>query len=597
MQRKTSLFFIFLIATTLTLYRCANPVTPTGGPKDAEPPKVLACDPPNFAVNFKGNSFRIDFDEFINLKSPATEVFISPPLKKPLDPRLRGKSLLLKFEDSLVQNLTYSVTFGNAIADFTESNLLKGFNYVFSTGSYVDTLSLQGTLVNAFDHKPQKDAFVELYLNNNDTLPLDSLPLHVPPYYLTKTDATGYFIFNNLQDKRFKLVALFDQNGDLIFNQSTEKIAFSDSMVKPYYIVREKADTARKDSSTITLQKNSKSKAENPVLVRKADSTRKADSVKLAQSIYPSYPLFLFEETDSIQRVVKTNSPDEGIAVITFRFPAKNIRFVPLNFDSITPWHKVEYSGKKDSVILWITRPKTDSLIMKVLTDNDVVDTIMMDITKKRSQKKSDKKEKPAQLVITNLSKGSGLNQFKNKLLLSFSYPLIRWDFSGILLIENKDTLHPKIAFSDSLKRKIEIQNKWLEETAYKIIIPDSVFYGINDISHDSVTIDFRTRAERDFGNLILSMNIDKRPGQYIIQLLDEKEAMLFEERVISQSEKIHFNFMTPGKYKIKAIHDRNNNRRWDTGNYKKNLQPETVLYLPKTVEIRANWDVEESWD
>ena len=109
--------------------------------------------------------------------------------------------------------------------------------------------------------------------------------------------------------------------------------------------------------------------------------------------------------------------------------------------------------------------------------------------------------------------------------------------------------------------------------------------------------MDFRSRSERDFGNLILTMNLEKRPGQYIVQLLDEKELILYEEYVTSQSGKIRFAFMNPGKYKIKAILDRNKNRRWDSGNYRKNLQPEEVKYFPKIIEIRANWDVEETWD
>ncbi len=596
MQPKTGLFFIFLIGTALLLSRCANPVSPDGGPKDLKPPSVLACYPPNLSVRFRENSFRIDFDEFINLKNPATEVFISPPLKTPLDPRLRGKSLLVKFDDTLVADITYSITFGNAIADFTESNVLKGFNYVFSTGDFVDTLSLQGTLVNAFDHKPQKDVFVELYINNNDTLPFDSLPLRVAPYYLTKTDDRGYFIFKNLQDKQFKLFALSDQNGDLIFNQLTEKIAFADSLVKPYYIQRNKADTTRKDSTIKAIIKNSKPNIAEAEKLRKADSVRVADSVKNSQLLYPSYALYLFEETDSIQRVVKSTTPETGIVVFTFRFPAKEIRFIPLNFDSLAPWHVAEYSTRKDSITLWITRPDTDSLVLKILSDTVVLDTVMLDITGKDIPKKSDKKIKASALTLTGAPK-NGLNQFKNDLILTFSYPLIRWNFDSIMMIEGKDTLFPKIEFSDSLKRNIIVHHKWLEEKAYKLLIPDSIFFGINNISHDSIRIEFRTRAEREFGNLILDMNIDEHPGQYIVQLLDEKEATRYEEHVIIQSGKISFNFMPPGKYKIKAILDRNKNRRWDTGNYKQRIQPEEVKYFSKTVEIRSNWDVEETWD
>jgi uncharacterized protein (DUF2141 family) len=596
-QRSIILFYFFLISAALLLYSCANPVSPTGGPKDLTPPIVIGCQPPNLATKFNDHSIRIDFNEFINLKSPATEIFISPPLKTPLDPRLRGKSLVIKLEDSLSVNTTYSITFGNSIVDLTESNALKGFNYVFSTGDFVDTLSLQGNLQTAFDHKPQKDVFVELYMDNNDTIPFDSLPLRVAPYYITKTDDQGNFRFNNLQNEPYKLFALADQNGDLIFNQPSEKIAFYDSLVSPFYISVPRQDTSRKDSLQTNPGKTAGNKVKNADSLRKTDSIHKADSIRQNYLLYPSYPLFLFEESDSIQRMVNATFPKEGLVLLVFRFPVKDLRIVALNFDSITPWFIEEASKHKDSVRLWITRPKVDSLIAKVITGNKLMDTLRLEISQKEIQKKPSKKDKQGQLAISNSAAGSGFNQYKNKIVLTFSYPLIRWDFKRILLISDKDTVHPEIQFSDSLKRRIIVLHKWVEEKSYKILIPDSVFFGIHDITHDSILMDFRTKGEKDFGNLILTMNMDKRPGQYIVQLMNEKESTIFEEQIINGSGKIHFDFMHPGKYKIKAILDRNRNKRWDTGNYKLQIQPEEVIYLPKIVEIRANWDVEETWD
>jgi hypothetical protein len=109
--------------------------------------------------------------------------------------------------------------------------------------------------------------------------------------------------------------------------------------------------------------------------------------------------------------------------------------------------------------------------------------------------------------------------------------------------------------------------------------------------------MNFSTKGENDFGNLIVAMNLDKRPGQYIVQLLNDSESTVYEEKVLNASATMRFEFMVPGKYKLKAISDRNRNRKWDTGNYKSNIQPEEVIYYYKTLEIRANWDVEETWD
>ncbi len=597
MQRPPLLFFFFSIATALLLVRCANQVSPTGGPRDVTPPRVTLCEPPLFATRFTGNSVTVTFDEFITLKNPVTEVFISPPLKAPLDNRLRGKSLVIKLTGKLDSNTTYSITFGNAITDLTEGNVLKGFNYVFSTGDIVDTLSLQGTLVSAFDHKPQKDVFVELYLNNNDTLPFDSLPLKVAPYYVTKSDENGYFIFNNLRNRKYKLFALNDLSGDLIFNQPSEKIAFYDTLVEPVYFLFNRNDTIRKDTLHPGATKPVAASAKDAEVRRKTDSVHRADSVRQMRSKYPSFPLFLFEETDSIERIVKSTFTREAMVLFKFRFPVGDVKFIPLNFDSVVPWYLPEFSRLRDSVTLWITRPKTDSLLLKVVAGGRVIDTVHLEFQRKDISKRAIKKGMGEQLGISSSAKSSGLNQYKNKMLLSFSYPLALWNFSKVLLIEDKDTLHPRISFTDSIQRTAVVAHKWKEDKQYTLIFPDSIFYGITHISHDSIRLSFKTKAERDFGNLVLSMNMDKRPGQYIVQLMDEKETLVYEEKVVNASGKIRFDFLTPGKYKIKAIHDRNFNGHWDTGNYRKKIQPEEVIYLPKIIEIRSNWDVEEEWD
>lgn len=591
------IFYILLISALFLLSRCARPVSPQGGPKDVTPPTVISCDPLNFGTHFHGKSFRIDFDEFISLKNPVKEIFISPPIGSLPETRLRGKSLIVRFNDSLAPNTTYSITFGNAIEDLAENNVLRGFNYVFSTGDFVDSLSLHGNLQTAFDHKAQKDVFIELYMNNNDTLPFDSLPLRVPPYYITKTDEQGNFIFHNLRNEQFKLFALADQNGDLIFNQPSEKIAFYDSLVKPYYIEKPEPDTLQKDSTVIDSNLTSLVTVANTDSLHKPDSVLLADSIKQNLPGYPSCSLYLFEESDSIQRLKKSAFPMEGMVLLVFRFPVNALRIVPLNFDTLSPWYIPEMSKQRDSVYLWITRPNVDSLIAEVIVDQKVMDTIHLEVSKKESQKKSAKTGKQGQLGLSVSATGSGLNQFKHPLFMTFTFPLIRWDFGKVLLITEKDTIHPELSFSDSLKRKILLIHKWEEGKNYKIVIPDSVFFGINNFSHDSILIPFKTREEKDFGNLIVTVNLDKRPGRYIVQLMNDNESIVYEEHMITGSEEISFDFMPPGKYKLKAINDRNGNGRWDTGNYKLKIQPEEVIYFPKTIEIRGNWDVEETWD
>ncbi len=583
-----SLFAAFLLVT------CASPVTPAGGPKDVKTPSVAVCEPDNHSVKFNTNAIRIEFDEFINLKNPLQEIFISPPLKQRLETKLRGKSLIVLIKDTLASNTTYSISFGNAISDITENNIFTGFTYVFSTGNFIDSLSLKGTLVDAFNLLPQKDIFVELYANNNDSLPLDSLPLYTPPYYVTKSDENGNYLFNNLKNSVYLLFALSDQNGDLIFNQPAEKIAFSDTLVKPYYLAPSTIDTLKKDTLTGNLQTGIS--IPNSDSLRIADSLRKSDSLSRMALLYPSYDLFLFEETDSVQRLINSRFLREGMAILAFRFPVEDIHIVPLNFDSLSTWSVNEFSQKRDTVTLWITRPKTDTLIVRMVVNKQLVDTLRMYFVKKEGSKKTDKKNIGSQLTFQNAASTSGLNQYKNKLELVASYPLARWDFSRVLLVADKDTVPADLEFTDSLKRHIQVNHKWEEEKSYTLIIPDSIFFSINGFSHDSIIQTFRTKAEKDFGNLVVTLNIDHQPGQYIVQLLNDKETSIIDERIIDKSGKINMNYINPGQFKLKAVLDRNKNKKWDTGNYRMHIQPEAVFYLPKKIEIRSNWDVEENW-
>ena len=590
---------LLVLSLCLLLLSCANPVAPEGGPKDTKPPKVLKSDPPDFSANFKDNSIKIDFDEFIALKNQAAEVNVSPPLKTRPDLKLRGKSLIVKIDDTLAANTTYSIDFGKSISDITENNILTGFSYTFSTGPYIDSLSLRGNVMNAFDLTTPKDVFALLYIDRCDTIPMDSLPMKVKPYYVTKINEKGEFQFHNLRSSPMKLTALADLNGNLIFDQATEKVAFSDSLVHPYYIPKPKIDssTLKKDSlkaGTDTVRIKAK---ETASLKRKikiaADTTKKDTAAKPAA--FPDHLLLLFDDADSIQRIQKSLLVKKGLVLLVFRFPIKAPKLKPLNCDTAKQWALTEHTPRKDSVYLWLTDPEMDSLIVQVSSAGKVLDTLKMDVSSKNSTSSKKKEPVKSYLVVSNNTIAATLNQFAGNFTLTFSYPIASAKLKRIRLLQEKDTLKPKVYFADSLKRLLYIEAKWKEDKNYSVFIPDSVFTGINGLSNDTIRSSFKTRQAREFGNLIMDIDIVKQPGDYVIQLLNEKDIVLVE-RKINTSGKIRFEYLNTGKFKVKAIFDRNHNGRWDTGNFKKMVQPEKVSFLQKTLEIRANWDVEEKW-
>jgi hypothetical protein len=248
-------------------------------------------------------------------------------------------------------------------------------------------------------------------------------------------------------------------------------------------------------------------------------------------------------------------------------------------------------------VTLWLTQPGLDSITLTINARNKIPDTVSLsNEVSAEKPKKGDKKEGTA-LQIISPATGYAFNQFRSAMEITWSYPVSEADFKKFIMIEDKDTLVPEIKYADSLHRKMVILHKWKEDKLYKLIIPDSSVTAMTGTQKDTIFYSFRTRAEKDFGNLVIAVNLPEWNGNYLIQLLNEKENLLYEQKITRGKENIRFEHLPPLKYKLKAVTDRNGNGKWDPGNFYRMMQPEEVKYFPKPLEIRANWDVEETWN
>src|ERR1044072_834737 len=205
---------------------CAQIVTPDGGPKDTSPPYAVHYSPDSAATNFHGTKIVITFNEYISLNDLNKQLIISPAVKRKPEVTVRKKDLVIQFKDTLEPNTTYSISFGKAIRDITESNVLNNFRYVFSTGPYIDSLKCSGRVVNAQNLRGEKNVLVMLYRNTSD-----SAPYREKPYYYTRTDDDGNFMLTNLAAATYRIFALADEGEDYLFNTPDERIAFSDSLL------------------------------------------------------------------------------------------------------------------------------------------------------------------------------------------------------------------------------------------------------------------------------------------------------------------------------------------------------------------------------
>ena len=590
LQTQLRLFIKIVIPATLVLYAvaCATIVTPTGGPKDITPPVMLGSNPQNLSTNFNGKKIVINFDEYIVLKTPEKFLLISPPMKEMPDISVKGHAVIIKIADTLRDNTTYNFYLGEAIVDIAENNPVANFNFAFSTGPDIDSLSLSGNVTDAFSRMPVKAALVMLYNDFTDSVPMKQIPM-----YVSRTTDKGNFRFNNLASGKYRAVALIDGNSDYMYNLPTEMIGFSSDSVQPYYNAIDLSDTNA---------------------VKKADST-----------IQNLVSINLFPEPDSIQRIVKSVLSAKNRISVFFRYPMKKPGLRALNVPDSLPWALQEWNPSLDTLNAWLVN-KPDTLNLEISERGVVLDTVTISTNMKVTAKTRTKEAitaikavfdtvatpanpkipgrsrvKDAAAVLnytTSLSNGwLGCN---NPLIISFSNPVDSCSLKSIQLIcmtkLDTVTITPQARFMDTIHRHLEVIHKWNSTDIYDLYIPEGSFTDIYGNISDSAHTVFRMKPLEEYGRFAVTIN-RREPGcPILVQLLNEK-GLALNQQVVTTGKRVDFGLLPPAKYGLKAIMDANGNGRWDTGVFLKKIQPEIVLIHPNIFQVRTNWELEETWD
>lgn len=576
-MKKISNYILFAFIA-LIINGCANAVSPTGGPKDEIPPVVLGTSPDNFSKNFSGKTINVTFDEFVTLDNASKNILISPPQKKSPTYRLNGKTLLIRFEDNLKPETTYSINFGNAIKDLHEGNILKDYVFVFSTGENIDTLSLAGKAISAQTLKPAEDFFVFLYSDDNDTVKLDSLPYCVVPNYMTKTNKKGEFAFSGLADKEYLLFAIKDVNSNMLFDLPNEEIGYYPEMVKPQYIPVNQfvIDTAIKDS----------------VVMKPApfDTTK--------------YNLNTFVQEDSIQKILKKETFDDGVLRFAFRYPADNVSIGPK--DELPDSIKIMkvFSEKRDTVSLYVM-PEIDSLWICINYDTIIKDTTHYSLKMRKAVKPNKRKKNEEEVVVKrlNIKDNAAGNKLKpnQQLILSFNDPVVDVAMRDTMwFITAKDTIYNDLRFTkvDEYGFKYKVEKNFKPEEKYQIIIPDSVFFGFRGLTNDTLKLNFSVPELAQYGNIYLTVEVPENVPQIIVDLLDTKDKLI-DKQIITKTQEVVFEYLDAGKYKLRATYDMDANGEWSPGNFKHKIQPEKIVFYKTELDVKANWDIDldEPWE
>jgi hypothetical protein len=607
---------LFLLITIFAYEGCAKIGSPTGGPRDEAPPEVIATKPVNYSTGFNQKRIEIEFDEFIQLEDINHELVVSPPLEENPVVRIRKKSILVDLGDAdqLREQTTYTLNFGQAIVDNNEGNLLENYEFVFSTGDYIDSLGVSGIVLNAFDLQPfEEPVYVMLYDVHYDSVPYKEIPL-----YIGKASEKGAFFINNIIPDTFKVFALKDVNFNYLYDLPDEYIAFMDStIVLSAELVMAYIDSIRllQDTLTIDSLKIDQIDAAGidlPIDTAEADlQDTMPESFKKQYSI--AFDLYMFQEDKTPQYLSDYKRVDPRRIEFYFNRPVKDTVIIePLNFEPVDNWFILERFTMGDTLFYWIkdsiiyqqdtlklhlNYQVTDS-VMNYINYDDTLSLIYIEEVTRRRRQKDEEQEKEEFLGLSVDVRRGGKHDIYKKIEIIPDHPVASIDRSKINLFMKEDTVEYPQEFTiiaDSLcVRKYFLDHSWEEGMNYRLFIDPDAFTGIYELSNDTIDIPFQIQYLDQYGKILLS--IENVNQQVVIQLMSDEE-QLIRKKVCNQNGLVEFPFLEPGKYKLKVLYDDNRNGKWDTGRYLEKIQPERVKYYKGSIEVRTNWDLEMKWD
>lgn len=654
------LHVIIFVAIGLICHSCATIGNPEGGPRDEAPPVLVSCDPLPNSLNITKKEIKLLFDEIVQLVSQNDKVVVSPVQKQAAIIKANNKTITITFQDTLLENTTYSIDFSDAIADNNEGNALEGFSFAFSTGDSIDIHQISGILLNARDLEPQKSTMVGVHTNFEDTV-----FKRVPLVRIAKTNERGEFTIRNLKKGDYKLFALKDANSDYKFDSPSEDIAFLDEIITPVAMAESVRDTifnANHEIDTIIEAIHYKH-TPNDIL------------------------LSMFNENFQSQYLLKNERPARHKLYLEFAAPADTLPEIRLLGDSILTtkdWYKIQHSQTNDTITYWLT----DSVLMAndsiriearyLRTDTTqqlsyLLDTIPFNMRPVRANskaKESDNKSKSGEAPERGTGGGErggeprgggerggehGNPEERGEPITQDTEPQGeepqdeeesgRKGRRGRKDKEETDSI-PSIPFLDMKiisKQTLDIYAPIyidfpepidsISPTAVKLEIKQDTIWesagGITlKLKNEYSILNYQIEHEWEEGG-VYKLSIDSASiyglyGLFNAPMVQEFKVRKLEEysnlfvtvnvpdsavvELLNSSDNIvrvapveegiaTFLYVNPGDYYLRLFIDSNGNGEYDTGNYDMKLQPEDVYYYPSKITLKQNWDIEQSWD
>ncbi|MBR5101358.1 MAG: Ig-like domain-containing protein [Bacteroidales bacterium] len=586
----TVLLLALFVACCCFSHSCANTTTaPSGGPKDTIPPVLLKITPGPGQTGFPQTEGKVTllFNEYTVIKTPG-DILLSPPTRHKPTTKIKGKNIVVTIPDTLREDQTYTLDFGQALADNNEGNLAPRIVYAFSTGETLDSLYFTGSVLDSKTLTPVKNMLVAAYLDPSDSACFKTLPDAV-----VKTDDWGFFVLRNLRDTTYSVYVYTDTDTDFKYNPDEDEVGFLDTTYRPVNALADTIYELRPFNMKDTL---------------------------LCSLRVPMVTLLTFKELQTVQYLQNSGRVSERQGFL--KFSAADVQIERMEFVGIPDSSVIlQYNATRDSIDFWIntdyrlddsllvrfTYMKTDSTGVLAPVDEQLSLAVAAPESGTPGPPQGEQKASGPDTVFLLQIQAQDETVEQLGVRIESTLPIIRILRDSLQLWEtNPKGQKAEKTFSfrqdtAELRRYIITPTEQLiKGYEYELKIAQGAFVNLDRLPNAAATSKFKIPQAENLSLLELDLTgVDER---YIVELTDEKGSKVFRTYHVDQPEKLSFPYLKAGKYMIRITCDQNRNGLIDTGNLLARKQPETVRFYEsspgnKVLEILESAEIEQTID
>ena len=596
------LLYIFCMACVVV--GCARMGQPDGGWFDDDPPVVIGSNPVDQSTNVSAKKITIYFDEFIKLEDATNKVIVSPPQLEMPEIKATGKRIVVELQDTLKENITYTIDFSDAISDNNEGNPLGNYTFSFSTGDRIDTMEVAGYVLDASNLEPIKGILVGLYEDL-----ADSAFKTKPMLRVSRSDSRGHFVIKGVAPGSYRTYALKDADGDFRFGQKSEMLAFNHEIYVPSSKPDVRIDTIWRDSLHIETFRQT----------------------PYTHFLPDDVTLLAFTHIQTERFLLKTERKDPEKFTMFFTYGHPDLPVIKgLNFNADSAF-VIETREEQDTINYWLrdtTLVNQDTLRMELtymMTDTlgnlvSQIDTLEVlskipyakrqkelakEIEKwQKEQERLKKREEPYDSIYPAMPLKPSVKAPQQidpdkKIEIEMPTPLQRVDTAAIHLYSMIDSAWYEAPLTfrpiPHRLRFYEIQAEWRPGIEYSLEIDSAAFEDIYGHVSEAYKQGLKVKSLDEYStlNIKLSGIADSLPLR--VRLLNKSDAIVKD--VLAKDGVAKFEYVNPDTYYLSALIDTNGNGVWDTGDYDADRQAEAVYYYPREIEIKERWDVTQQWN